>query len=521
MTLRFFVIIGTLILMCFVTSLLVGYRYFFSLPTINTSIEDYQNRELLSLKIALDREFIFLETLNYDYAVWDDTYDYMADFDAEYVDSNFVGDTFYSLKIDGVFIYDVNFNMVYGQAYDYMKHTEFDAPDLDLQVNKLNRAIIPNPKAANDDNSLSHSGFLQTAGGPIMFASHVIKRTDKTGEPVGSIVFIKKVRPSLIKSLAEIAQVELSYTQIAHGSSLNDIATLKGSLQEEDIATQRKRVILDVNGKPLLALNIKHHHQTLPVLFDHYLKLILLMFFVMSLLGFYIVNRYFIEPLISGASAINSMLVKNDLQPLRFTNQFLEMRVLISGFNALIKQVKEQNSKLEKISKIDGLTQIYNRRAFDEIIAAQWKQAQQQQNAFGVILLDVDHFKNYNDFYGHQGGDNALQLLAGKLQKMAKQNTGTVARYGGEEFILFFKELSYEEFVNISQQLLLAVRELNLPHEASPVRKYLTISAGCVFATKETLSGNNVSIQSLIKEADIMLYEAKNSGRDKTSIKSI
>lgn len=91
MTLRFFVIIGTLILMCFVTSLLVGYRYFFSLPTINTSIEDYQNRELLSLKIALDKEFIFLETLNYDYAVWDDTYNYMADFDAEYVDSNFVG----------------------------------------------------------------------------------------------------------------------------------------------------------------------------------------------------------------------------------------------------------------------------------------------------------------------------------------------------------------------------------------------------------------------------------------------
>ena len=226
MTLRFFVIIGTLILMCFVTSLLVGYRYFFSLPTINNSIEDYQNRELLSLKIALDKEFIFLETLNYDYAVWDDTYNYMADFDAEYVDSNFVGDTFYSLKIDGVFIYDMNFNMVYGQAYNYIKHTEFDAPDLDLQVNKLNRTIIPNSKAAEDDNSLRHSGFLQTEDGPVMFASHVIKRTDKTGEPFGSIVFIKKVRPSLIKSLAEVAQVELSYTQIEQTSSLNNIVTL-------------------------------------------------------------------------------------------------------------------------------------------------------------------------------------------------------------------------------------------------------------------------------------------------------
>nr|WP_231613092.1 diguanylate cyclase [Pseudoalteromonas sp. SWXJZ94C] len=475
---------------------------------------------MLSLKIALDKEFIFLETLNYDYAVWDDTYNYMADFDAEYVDSNFVGDTFYSLKIDGVFIYDMNFNMVYGQAYDYIKHIEFDAPDLDLQVNKLNRTIIPNSKASEDDNSLRHSGFLQTEDGPVMFASHVIKRTDKTGEPVGSIVFIKKVRTSLIKSLAEIAQVELSYSKIEHASSLNNIVTLKGSLQGEDIATQRKRVILDVNGNPLLALNIKHHHQTLPVLFDHYLKLILLMFFVMSLLGFYIVNRYFIEPLINGASAINSMLVKNDLQPLRFTNQFLEMRVLISGFNALIKQVKEQNFKLEKISKIDGLTQIYNRRAFDEIIAAQWGQAQQQKSTFAVILLDVDHFKNYNDFYGHQGGDTALQLLADKLKQIAKLNTGTVARYGGEEFILFFKQLSYEEFVNISQQLLLAVKELNLPHEASPVREYLTISAGCVFATKETVASGNISTQLLIKEADEMLYEAKNSGRNKALTKA-
>lgn len=521
MTLRFFVIIGTLILMCFVTSLLVGYRYFFSLPTINNSIEDYQNRELLSLKIALDKEFIFLETLNYDYAVWDDTYNYMADFDAEYVDSNFVGDTFYSLKIDGVFIYDMNFNMVYGQAYNYIKHTEFDAPDLDLQVNKLNRTIIPNSKAAEDDNSLRHSGFLQTEDGPVMFASHVIKRTDKTGEPFGSIVFIKKVRPSLIKSLAEVAQVELSYTQIEQASSLNNIVTLKGSLQGEGIATQRKRVILDINGKPLLALNIKHHHQTLPVLFDHYLKLILLMFFVVSLLGFYIVNRYFIEPLISGASAINSMLVKNDLQPLRFTNQFLEMRVLINGFNALIKQVKEQNFKLEKISKIDGLTQVYNRRAFDEIIATKWIQAQQQQGSFSVMLVDVDHFKNYNDFYGHQEGDTVLQVLAQKLKQVAKLNAGTVARYGGEEFILFFKHLSYEEFVNISQQLLRAVNELNLPHEASPVREYLTISAGCIFATKETVASDDVSTQLLIKEADIMLYEAKNSGRNKTSNKSI
>jgi len=521
MTLRFFVIIGTLVLMCFVTSLLVGYRYFFSLPAINNSIEDYQNRELLSLKIALEKEFIFLETLNYDYAVWDDTYNYMSDFDAEYIDSNFVGDTFYSLKIDGVFIYDLDFNMVYGQAYDYLKHTDFDVPDLDLRVNTINRAILPDIKASKSPSAMNQSGFLQTENGPIMFASHAIKQTDKTGEPVGNIVFVKKVRPSLIKSLAEIAQVVLDYTLVSDASSVDDIPTLQGELQGENIATQRKRVILDVNGKPMLIINIKHHHQTLPILFDHYLKLILFMFFAMSLLGFYIVNRYFIEPLINGASAINSMLIKNDLQPLRFSNQFLEMRVLISGFNALIKQVKEQNFKLEKISKIDGLTQIYNRRAFDEVIAAQWEQAKQAKGSFGVILVDVDHFKNYNDFYGHPEGDAVLKALAKKLKQVVKLNSGTVARYGGEEFILFFKQLSYQEFISISQQLLKDVDSLGLPHKASPVGEHLTISAGGAFVTESTLTSKNVSIQSLIKEADIMLYDAKKAGRNKALTKSL
>ncbi len=516
MTLRFFVIIGTLILMCFVTSLLVSYRYFFTLPTINENIKDYQNRELLSLEIALNREFVFLKTLNYDYAVWDDSYDYMTSFDKDYIESNYVDDTFKSLKIDGVFIYDMNFKQVYAHTFDYIQEQPFDLPELDLNTRLPNRTILP-----YGTNTSERFGFLSTEHGPVMFASHAIQRTNKTGESVGSIVFIKKVRESQFAKMAEMAQVKLSYTLINKDSAPQRTAVLSDGIQNEEIATERQRTLLDINGNPILLMNIKHHHQRIPILFDNYLIIILLMFFIVSLIGFYIVNRFFITPLINGASAINLMLFKNDLQPLYFRNQFLEMRVLINGFNSLIKEVKKQNEQLEKISKIDELTQIYNRRAFEEIYTTQWQEAHRQKTTLGLMLIDVDYFKFYNDFYGHQEGDSALQAVCRVLKETAQSNNGAAARYGGEEFIMLFNQLSVEQFEAISQQLLLNVKALNLAHKGSKVSNVLTVSVGCAYATAKAMDNEKVTAKLLIKNADVMLYEAKNTGRNRALIKSI
>lgn len=354
-----------------------------------------------------------------------------------------------------------------------------------------------------------------------MFASHVIQRTNKTGEPVGSIVFIKKVRKSQVAMMAEVAQVKLSYSIINDDSATQNLLVLNGGIQNEGIATERQRILLDINGNPLLIMNIEHHHQRLPVLFDLYLIIILIMFFVASLIGFFVVNRFFITPLINGASAINLMLLKNDLQPLHFKNQFLEMRVLINGFNSLIKEVKKQNEQLEKISKIDELTQIYNRRAFEEIYTLQWHDAHNQKTTLGLMLIDVDYFKLYNDFYGHQEGDCALQALCRVLKETAQSNNGIAARYGGEEFILLFNQLSFEQFELTSQQLRKNVNALKLPHKGSKVSDVLTISVGCAFATAKAMDNESITAKSLIKDADVMLYEAKNTGRDRALIKSI
>lgn len=371
MSLRYFVITSILILMTMVTGLLVGYRYFFSLPNIEQSIEDYQNRELLSVKIALEREFVFLKTLNYDYAVWDDSYEFLQTLDSRYISSNFVDDTFKSLKIDGVFIYDMNFNLVYSKTHNYVQVNDFDAPEFNLQTHQKNKSILPLNYITPQNNSLQHSGFLKTQYGPVMFASHMIRKTNNTGEQIGAMVFIRKVRPSFIQKIAGVSQVDLTHSIPADGQFDTHLKKLTGSLQGGKIATQRRRVLLDINNEPLMLIDIKHYHQQLPILLDRDLLLTLIMFLLISLLGLFIINRYFIRPLISGAEALNKMLLRNTLSPLRMSNQFLELQVLIKGFNALFMQISEKNKELERISKIDGLTHLFNRRAFDEIFDQQ------------------------------------------------------------------------------------------------------------------------------------------------------
>ena len=521
MSLRYFVITSILILMTMVTGLLVGYRYFFSLPNIEQSIEDYQNRELLSVKIALEREFVFLKTLNYDYAVWDDSYEFLQTLDSRYISSNFVDDTFKSLKIDGVFIYDMNFNLVYSRTHNYVQVNDFDAPEFNLQTHQKNKSILPLNYITPQNNSLQHSGFLKTQYGPVMFASHMIRKTNNTGEQIGAMVFIRKVRPSFIQKIAGVSQVDLTHSIPADGQFDTHLKKLTGSLQGGKIATQRRRVLLDINNEPLMLIDIKHYHQQLPTLLDRDLLLTLLMFLLISLLGLFIINRYFIRPLISGAEALNKMLLRNTLSPLRMSNQFLELQVLIKGFNALFMQISEKNKELERISKIDGLTHLFNRRAFDEIFDQQWSEAKNERSTLTILLVDVDFFKQFNDVYGHQAGDAALQKVANVLNKTALLYQGVAARYGGEEFILLFNRLSDEQGVEVSNLLLNAIIDLHIDHIGSDIQNQLTISIGCVSINANSIIEQNIQPKSVIKTADELLYQAKKEGRNQIRFKSI
>jgi diguanylate cyclase (GGDEF)-like protein len=169
------------------------------------------------------------------------------------------------------------------------------------------------------------------------------------------------------------------------------------------------------------------------------------------------------------------------------------------------------NQKLYKQTVLDGLTQIANRRHFDDYLMHEWQRAVREKQSLALLICDIDFFKQYNDTYGHQGGDDCLKQIAQVIEKVSKRPADLVARYGGEEFGVILPNTNIAGAIEMSEQVCQAVRDLKISHEKSSVASYVTLSLGisCIIPTTE----NNVT--EFIKMADKALYQAKNQGRNK------
>jgi diguanylate cyclase (GGDEF)-like protein len=159
----------------------------------------------------------------------------------------------------------------------------------------------------------------------------------------------------------------------------------------------------------------------------------------------------------------------------------------------------------------DGLTGIQNRRMFDQHIHRVWNQAVRDTQRVAVLLVDIDCFKDYNDRYGHQAGDECLRAVAVSLSQCARRPMDFVARYGGEEFAVVLYEATREYVAEVLTRIQRTIAELNIPHEASRVASRLTVSIGAAFV----LPGANRTYDGLIQLADEALYSAKEQGRNR------
>lgn len=174
-------------------------------------------------------------------------------------------------------------------------------------------------------------------------------------------------------------------------------------------------------------------------------------------------------------------------------------------------ELKRQRDLLEEHAALDALTGIANRRRFDQELARAWHAAQRSGQALTLMLVDVDHFKRYNDYYGHSPGDECLRRVAGALEHAFSRNEDLVARYGGEEFALL---LVGGDPAAQSLRALEAVHLLQLPHERSDCSVLVSVSIGAV----STVPASGALADVALNHADSLLYAAKNGGRDRAEI---
>ncbi|KPH91233.1 diguanylate cyclase [Pseudoalteromonas undina] len=172
--------------------------------------------------------------------------------------------------------------------------------------------------------------------------------------------------------------------------------------------------------------------------------------------------------------------------------------------------IKQKNDLLEMLASIDGLTEIPNRRYLDENLEREWRRSKRNNSSMCVLLIDIDHFKRYNDCYGHRAGDECLKAVAQTLAAQCERGSDFVARYGGEEFVAVLPETNQQGAIAFANKLREAINDLNIEHNASLNASHITISIG--IASSE--SSQAYTEKALLEEADSGLYNAKKSGRN-------
>ena len=178
------------------------------------------------------------------------------------------------------------------------------------------------------------------------------------------------------------------------------------------------------------------------------------------------------------------------------------------------RQLMAANLELQRLTQVDGLTDLSNRRYFDEYLAAEWARSIRTQSILSLLMIDVDNFKRYNDAYGHLAGDEVLRKVASVVQTTCRRPTDLGARFGGEEFAMILPTTSLTGAQLMGLKTRQAIKDLRLPHKTSAIDDHVTVSIGGA----STIPQLSQSPTMLIDAADKALYRAKAEGKDRVVV---
>ncbi len=192
-----------------------------------------------------------------------------------------------------------------------------------------------------------------------------------------------------------------------------------------------------------------------------------------------------------------------------------QMRTMVKMSDIMQSKLNIMSGELEKLSQIDGLTGLFNRRYFNEIYQKEWKTAVAGNASLGIMMIDIDYFKVYNDTFGHLAGDVCLRKIAGSIEEALKDSGACVGRFGGEEFIVLIPDAEQETCETYAAKIMEHVAQLGIPGAVKTPDGYVTVSIGIgVTCPKE-----DMKLEFLVNAADQALYRAKKEGRNCWRIK--
>jgi len=336
-------------------------------------------------------------------------------------------------------------------------------------------------------------------------------------DAAGNLLLATHVDEELRAEIEENAQVAIAFAAPSAADMSAPPVAMDAVVRDSD--DRLTWLLRDNRGQPVLKLVLTLPQRSFEL--DLW-ALPLAVSFITGLIGaigaIALFQRHLVRPLLAIGDYLRAVRKSNDYTQRLDSRLRNELGELSRDIDALVQhvyvqqqQLQAQTREMQALSLQDGLTGLANRRRFDQALTDNWVRAQRTYTPLALIMLDVDYFKNYNDHYGHQQGDEALKQVASLIRRIVVRQSDIAARYGGEEFAILLPDTSESSARKIAERIQQELALLCLTHDYSAVARTLTISVGIAAIVPSATQ----SSRELVHHADSALYTAKGSGRNR------
>ena len=491
-----------------------------TLPALEQMANNANKADLLRLEEAFSQQIETLRSISLDNAVWDKMYRAAIDRDNEWFEETyFLHETFSQLNINGWYFYAHDHRLIAGQSielpYKVTSNPIFATPGHSITQHFLFDAVAVNKKA------MSRWGFVTINERPAIVLSHAITSGDASGTIAGTSLIWSYINDKRISQLSLALQKPLSLIPVLSAADIpvNVVpAYTPSSLHGEANNRQLNLLFNNYLGRAFFILRFNETRYPFDSrVFDQTLLVGLLAATLMLYLFYLFIRHQILVPLGKMVDIVAEVMDTSDFSKridLKGYDAIGRLGNHIDNLFALVKYQKaelvEHNKQLRNMSYTAPLTGIANRRYLDQHLQTLAESDDTTRMPLSLLLIDVDHFKSFNDNYGHNQGDKALVDVATILRQNTHAATDFVCRLGGEEFVIVLRDTEYDDALAVAENLCTQIASAGISHVMSPYH-VLTVSIGV--ATKAP--GVSLHHAELIDQADKAMYLAKDAGRNR------
>lgn len=510
-------------------------------PAFSDIEVDYARNNIDRVVRRLEAQRETIDSTVYDWSAWDDTYAFVQNGNARYIESNLYPDTFLNFGFDVALFLNLDLEPLWGGVFDFPPEADIvdlTESHLDVVLEAVS-GFTGRIDFEEDIDDQKTSGIVLVDGIPVLFTMRPVVRSDGTGPHKGYVVFGQFLDDHLIGKLSE---------QIVQDFSIEPVTEAESPLAPDDYTLRvidRSRLsaskIFSIEGRPSLRATAILSRDITGLGRDTTFYGIALLVLLCSVLAAALLAMFrwlIVKPIMNLRADISNISSAMDFS-LRASNRNNdEIGALSQEFNALLAVIESNNSELlrlnaeltskhqkvlevqselqaantelKRLSEHDALTGLSNRLALEKKLEQAWEILCRTGDPLTVMLADIDFFKLYNDRYGHQAGDEALKRVAAVLAGAVQRKSDMAARYGGEEFLLVLPGTSADDAMDIAASIREQVIAANIEHDRSPISPFLTISIGI----SSVIPSTDLTMEDLVRAADRALYTVKEMGRN-------